>query len=121
MEWADPQAGRAASLIGRTLQSKIPSLLARWVIAVNDLVQKRAVGCALGFFQDAARVVVLVTALEPNTTIRSGNFSGREPASVVELITNRLTYFAIRICCRGHYCVLCIIEVVNGARAIWMH
>ena len=45
-------------------------MLARWVVAVNDLVQKGAIGRALSFFQDSARVVVLVAALEPNATIQ---------------------------------------------------
>jgi hypothetical protein len=78
-------------------------------------VQELAIRCALSFLQDVARVVILVTAFETNATIRARDFSGRKAASVVELITNGLTNFAIRICCRGHCCMLRVVEVVNSA------
>jgi len=70
-------------------------LLAGWVVTVSDLVPKGFVCCALRFFQNAACVILFIAALEPNTTIWAKDFAAREPASVIQLITNRLAQLAI--------------------------
>ena len=43
------------------------------------------------------------------------DFAAREAASIVELITNRLAEFALRVCSRGDGCMLRVIKVVNSA------
>src|SRR4029453_6892573 len=51
------------------IEHGITGLFARCIVTVNDLVQKRAVLGALGLFQKAAGIVILVTALETQAAI----------------------------------------------------
>src|SRR5207245_3350354 len=82
---------------------------------------KSAVCCALRFFEYAAGIVILVATLEPKAAIRSGNFRTGKTPHVIEFIANRLPKFAILPGGRGRRLMLCGIEIVNGARAVWVH
>src|SRR6266480_3459720 len=99
----------------------ITGLLARRIVSVNDLVQKRAVFGALGLFQKAARIVILVTALETQAAIRSGNFAVGKTSCLIQRVTNRLAEFAIWVGGRRHGFVLRVVELVNRAGAVWVH
>src|SRR5213080_4674495 len=99
----------------------ITGLLARRIVTVHNLVQKRAVFGALGLFQKASPIVILVTALETQPAIRSGDFPAGKTSCLIQLVTNRFAEFAIWVRGCRHGFVLRVVELVNGARTIWVH
>src|SRR5204863_2701133 len=82
---------------------------------------KSAIWCALGFFEYATFIVVLIATLEPNAAVRSGNFRAGETPRVIQLITNCLAKFAVCIGGCRHRLVLWRIKVVNRALAVRVH
>src|SRR5438876_12358732 len=87
-------AGSTHQFTGR-VKHGITGLLTRRIVTVNDLVQKRAVFGALGLFQKAAGIVILVTALETQAAIRSGNCAAGKTSCLIQRVANRLAEFAI--------------------------
>jgi hypothetical protein len=75
----------------------------------------------LSLFEYVASVVVLIATLEPNAAVSTGNLCAGKPPCIVQYIPDCLPDFAILTGCRSHRFMLCIIEIVNSLRAVWMH
>ncbi len=72
----------------------------------------------MGFLLQPAGCIIFIYALKEGLFVRSKNNAAREPARLAELLDNFAPRFAVRFSGSRDCFVLCVIELINGARTI---